>query len=442
MTGPARGSGVPGLLVLARARTADDRDRNRLLVVAVAAAGALAGTAVAIGRLPADRELRDLAPYVAQPGLRIGVVVATLSLVLPVALLALQALRLGGAERARRSRALSLVGATPAQRRMVEALRTGRAGLLGGLLAGPAQGLLWVLLGWLPPTGVRLVPPPGPADLVTWAVLVGLGGLVGVLTGAAAAGGRGARPPAAAVPWPAVAVALLAAVAAVAAPAWPTVGAAVAAVVVVALLVREPLVARVVRRLRRRGTAVDVLVAARLTADPRSAGRAAAVLALAGLAFGVQGGFAATVPDRDDAAFYFVGVGLAAAVTVVAVLVVLFSLVVAAADQVVTSRRAVAALAALGAEAAVHRRVLTRQLTVLSLPAALAGCTAGLLLHGGYSLLLAASGALDAAPGAAARLLVPLPLTALLVVAGARAAVALVDRPLRAAADPAGLRAP
>jgi hypothetical protein len=427
--------------VLARARTADDRDRNRLLVVAVAAAGALAGTAVAIGRLPADRELRDLAPYVAQPGLRIGVVVATLSLVLPVALLALQALRLGGAERARRSRALSLVGATPAQRRMVEALRTGRAGLLGGLLAGPAQGLLWVLLGWLPPTGVRLVPPPVPADLVTWAVLVGLGGLVGVLTGAAA-GGRGVRPPAAAVPWPAVAVALLAAAAAVAAPAWPTVGAAVAAAAVVALLVREPLVARVVRRLRRRGTAVDVLVAARLTADPRSAGRAAAVLALAGLAFGVQGGFAATVPDRDDAAFYFVGVGLAAAVTVVAVLVVLFSLVVAAADQVVTTRRAVAALAALGAEAAVHRRVLTRQLTVLSLPAALAGCTAGLLLHGGYSLLLAASGALDAAPGAAARLLVPLPLTALLVVAGARAAVALVDRPLRAAANPAGLRAP
>jgi hypothetical protein len=41
-----------------------------------------------------------------------------------------------------------------------------------------------------------------------------------------------------------------------------------------------------------------VLVAARLTADPRSAGRAAAVLALAGLAFGIQGGFAAVIPIR------------------------------------------------------------------------------------------------------------------------------------------------
>jgi hypothetical protein len=122
-------------------------------------------------------------------------------------------------------------------------------------------------------------------------------------------------------------------------------------------------------------------------------------------------------------------------VTAVGVLVVLFSLVVAAADQVVTTRRSVAALTALGTEPALHRRVLQRQLTVLSRPAALAGCVVGLMGYG-------PSAAVDGGPGAAAWLLAPLPLTALLVTGGARLAVALVARPLRAAADPAGLRAP
>jgi predicted lysophospholipase L1 biosynthesis ABC-type transport system permease subunit len=117
------------------------------------------------------------------------------------------------------------------------------------------------------------------------------------------------------------------------------------------------------------------------------------------------------------------------------VLVVLLALVVAAADQVVTTRRSVAALTALGVEPALHRRVLARQLTVLSLPAALAGCAVGLFLHG-------SAGLLEGGPRAVAWLLAPLPLTALLVVAAARVAVALVAGPLRAAADPAGLRAP
>jgi hypothetical protein len=279
------------------------------------------------------------------------------------------------------------------------------------------------------------VPVPVAADLLTWAALVGLGGLVGVLTGVAVAGGRRERPPATPPPVLPVAVALLAVALVLWSPGPVTVGLAGAATVVAVLLVREPLVARVVRRLRHRGTAVDALVAARLTADPRSAGRAAAVLGVAGLAFGVQGGFAASVPDRDDAAFYLTGVGLAGAVTVVGVLVVLCSLVVAAADQVVASRRAVAALTALGADAALHRRVLGRQLTVLSLPAALAGCAVGLLLYGPHALV-------EGRPDAAAWLLAPPLLTALLVLAVARGAVALVARPLRAATGPDGLRAP
>ncbi len=432
---PAGRAPVRGLAVLARATTPGDRRRQRLLIVAVAAAGALGTAALAVAVLPAGRELPGMAPFVGEPGLRVGVVTGALLLLLPVALLGVQALRLGSAEQARRLAALRLVGATPGQLRTIAAIRTGRAGLLGGVLAGPGYLVLWVLLGALPADGFRLLPPLVPGLLAAWPGAVLLGGLAGVLTGWATAGGPRGRPSAVRRGVLPIAVAVPVVVAAATSLTVVTVGFALLAVVVAGLVVREPLAARAVRRLRRRGGAVDALVAARLAADPVAPGRVAAVLGLAGLALGIEGGVAAGAVDHENAAFYLAGVGLAGATTVVAVVVALLSLVVAAADQVVAARRAAAALGALGADPGLHRAVLRRQLTALSLPAALAGCVVGLLGYGTDALV--AGG-----PAEVVVLLVPLPLTALLVLGAARLAVALVAGPLRAAIAPVNLRAP
>lgn len=433
----AWGAGLRGLAVLAAARTGGDRGRQRLLVAAVAAAGVLGMAAGAVALLPAGVELPGTAQFVREPGLRIGVIIGALLLVAPVALLGVQALRLGGAEQARRLAALRLAGATPVQRRLIAAIRVGRAGLLGGASAGPGYLLLWVLLGWLPAPGLRLLPPLAPATLAVWPAVAVVGGLAGVLTGWATAGGPRGRPSAVRRGVLPVTVAVLAVAMAVRSTDAVTLGCALLAVGAAVLLVREPLAMRAARRLRRPGRPVEVLVAARLSADPLAAGRAAAVLGLAGVALGVEGGVAAAAVGLEDAGFYLAGVGLAGAATAVAVLVAMLSLVVAAADQVVADRRAVAALAALGAEPELHRAVLRRQLTVLSLPAALTGCVMGQVVYGPIALIEPAPSAL-----AIAVLLVPLPLVALFVLATARFAVALVAGPLRAAADPANLRAP
>lgn len=179
-----------------------------------------------------------------------------------------------------------------------------------------------------------------------------------------------------------------------------------------------------------------MLAAARMAADPGPPGRAAAVLGLCGLAFGVQGGFvAATVEYEQERGFYLTGVGLASAVTVVAVLVVVFALVVAAVDQVVAARRSVAALAALGVEPALHRRVLYRQLTAVSWPVACGAAFVGVALFGPS---IVANEGLTA--GVVTALLLPVPLAALVVLGLAGLAVAVVAGLLRSAADPTHLR--
>ncbi len=232
-----------------------------------------------------------------------------------------------------------------------------------------------------------------------------------------------------------VVVAVLGVGLAVLSPTVLTVPAAVLAVGTAVLLLRMPLAVRMARWMTRRGRPVDVLAAARLAADPGPPGRVAAVLGLCGLAFGVQGGLAAVTADNEEAGFYLAGVGLAGAATLVAVLVAVFPLLVAAADQMVAARRSTAALAALGVDPELHRRVLFRQLTALSLPVACGAAVVGLGVYGIAAIV--GSGVTSVAVAA---LLVPVPLTAFAVLGMARLAVAAVAGPLRSAADPVQLR--
>ena len=73
--------------------------------------------------------------------------IATLLLTVPVFALAVQALRVGSVARDRRMASLRLAGATPSDVRVIAAAEAGGAALAGGLLAGPAYLLLWILAG-------------------------------------------------------------------------------------------------------------------------------------------------------------------------------------------------------------------------------------------------------------------------------------------------------
>ena len=138
---------------LATPTSGADRGRFALIAGATAAAGALLVAALHILRLPTfdpgspGEANADLANYVTEGGLRGGVVIATLLLTVPVFALAVQALRVGSVARDRRMASLRLAGATPGDVRRIAAAEAGGAALAGGLLAGPAYVLLWIVAG-------------------------------------------------------------------------------------------------------------------------------------------------------------------------------------------------------------------------------------------------------------------------------------------------------
>ncbi|MGI4893894.1 MAG: hypothetical protein ACRYF3_02135, partial [Janthinobacterium lividum] len=128
------------------------------------------GSVVEEIREPAGR----LAPFLAQSGLRPGVIVAAILLVLPFLALAVQALRVGRVVEDRRSRRLLTAGATWRDLRRLKVARTTAAFVRGALLAAPAYLLLWLVLGLALPPGSRLLPPPAwPLPLV-WLVVIGV----------------------------------------------------------------------------------------------------------------------------------------------------------------------------------------------------------------------------------------------------------------------------
>jgi hypothetical protein len=388
---------------LARPLTPADRRRERLVAAAVAGCGVFLLSAftmltvtdeIAAGGPGFGDPGKQLAPYLAQPGLRNGTAFGAALLVVPFALLAVQALRTGTAARERRLATLSLAGATRGQVRRIARWEGTRAAVLGGLAAGPAYLVLWLVVGVALPGGLRLLPRPAPELVVVWpavVALLGVGGAVAAMLAARPASvtplgiarraprplGRSRRPLLAlALGTTVVGVSWLSAV-----PGRGDLGLllAVGGPLVLCVLGGAPLVAAVARRAAR-GDLVSAMAARRLLADVRTPGRVAGVLLAAGLALGAVLSLGTSVLlelPGDEMPFYLGGLGLAALGALLACLVATSSLVVAATEQVLDGRRGIAVLVALAASPDVVLRVVRRQLALTAVPATVLGAVLG-----------------------------------------------------------------
>lgn len=482
---------------LSRARTPVDRLRSRTTAAATAGIGVAALAASSIAGLGAadlqgggyvvpgtggglDEFVTSgggLAPFLAQPGLRPGAVLAAVLLVVPFAALAGQALRVGSLAQQREAAQLALSGATPADLRRLRRSRAARAFGIGGLLAGPAYLLLWLLIGRALPFGSRLLP-----DLQGWLLLVWAAVAAGLwLLGAAVGGRRRAAvaplarttspdtPPSAARVWLTAAVAVLLPVAAfqlsvdggMLALALLLEGLLLLAVVSGVVARRaarttplldeaggRPSAGRARRRLvagrLSRDPAVAVLAAAQRRGSPRAAGAVAGVLFVCGLSFGVEAVLVADVltPDegmgQSDLGFYVGGALLAGLIGLTAAVVALLALALSLTDHLLGARRAVASTAALGTDLRQLVAVQSRALQMTAVPATAAGALlAGLLFA--VPLMLRSPGKGLAA--AAASLGVAL-LASLLVALACRAVAGLLSGRVRAAAALGNLRTP
>jgi len=465
-------------LLLARPAGAADRGRFLLIAGSVALAGALLLAAVHILRLPADGasgvvELGPLSPdsergrglsdYLTDGGLRPGVMIAALLLAVPVLALTVQSLRVGSVARDRRMASLRLAGATPRDVRTVAAAEAGGGAIAGALLAGPAYLLLWLLVGILPPSGMRMLDAPHALDLLAWAALVPLAGAAGALAGAAIQGRilvaplgvrRRNRPPA---PGRASRAALIAGIALIvtsiaAVPLLAPHSAGALGLLILAMLglllaafAGGPrLVLASARVLARRSGAEALLAARRLRADPCSAGRVAGVLVVCGVALGVEAVLVAELlldgGLDDQGGFYLAGYGMAALAVLVAAAVALLTLLVGAADGLLDARRPLATLSVLGVDEQALVRVLARQLSATAVPAVVAGALAG---GPGFALLIATSND-ERALEAATRALLPAGFAAVaaafVLATAARLAARLLRSLIRTAIDPENLR--
>ncbi len=437
-----------------------------------------------------------LAPFLAEPGLRPGAVVAAVLLVLPFLALAVQALRVGRVVEERRARRLLVAGASWADLRRLRVARTSAAFVRGALLAAPVYLLLWLLLGVALPEGTRLLPRPQWWTPLLWLAVVGLLwvtaralAVAGHRRDAAQALQRSGMP----VRVPSRLFVLLTAVGGVAALfAGPLGGGSpvVFAVLVVVAVVLFALAAgagaarsaastvrvrvapaggegfdgaaaaRGPRRRPRRRSSGGRDRAAGLLADAQRRGSTAAVtgtagvLFVCGLSFGVEASLSGQVlAERageasdggyapSDVAFYLGGAGLAAAVGLVAAVVAVAALLLSLTDHLLGNRRAVASTAALGAEVRRLVRVQALCLARTAVPAVVLGF---LVAAVPYSLLFVGGAAAGTAGGVAWAVLVPLValvvVTALVALACRLLATALTGR-VRSAAALENLRVP
>jgi hypothetical protein len=462
---------LSGALLLARPASPADRTRSLLVAVSTGVAGALLVAAARIARLQLDTDgssfgfgftprtgSEELAPYVSQAGLRPGVVLGVLLLAVPVLALAVQALRTGSVARDRKLSSVRLAGATPGEVRRIAAVEAAGAALVGGLLAGPAYLLLYVLLGALPTAGHRLLPSPDGIDLLAWLAVVVLALLAGLLAGGLVArrvvvDPLGVRRRTRDVPpgKVALAVTLLAAaglatgvIAMAVGPAhwWFPIGLILVSLLVMVFAGAPAAVTALGRRRARRAGAVDLLAGLRVAAAPRSNGRVAAVLLVCGVAFGVQ---AVLVGDLlrshnlgDDRSFYLGGHALAAAGVVVALVVAVVTLLVGMSDALLEARRPLAALRALGVQESELEESLRAQSSTGTVPAVVVGTVLGAV---GITTLIAGD---EAWSHEAARAALPVAVTALvaalLVRLLVRGSARLLRGSLRAATDPENLR--
>lgn len=431
----------PGEVVreLARPRSGADHLRARATTAAAAGIGVVLLMAVTIAGIPdlvrpemvPTSVQDDLSPFLRQPGLRPGTVLAALLLVLPFAALAVQALRVGSTALLRQAGLLALTGATPADLRRIRVVRTRAAFLRGGLVAGPVYLLLWLALGVALPPGSRLLPTPQWWLPMAWAgvvlLMLGTGALLAVRAprttaddgdalGAALAEPRRGSGRVPALGWAltcgAGALALLFSGFIGGGPSGSPVllllqlgGVVVLAGVSAALLLarraarsdrsRRTLLGRrrvrPARRVRRGDAAVAALAGAQRRANPVAAGTVGGVLFVCGLSFGVEAVFSAGLFVQEtgyrptDLGFYLGGAALAAAVAGVGIVVALLALALSLTDHLLAVRRSVAATAALGLEPRRLLAVQAKALTGTTVPAVVAGTlVAGLLMAQSY----------------------------------------------------------
>jgi hypothetical protein len=319
---------------------------------------------------------------------------------------------------------------------------TAVAGAAGGLLAGPVYLLLWLVLGPAQPAASRLLPALAPADLLTWACLVPVSVGLAAAAGARSSTGPRRRPLRG---WWWVALAAVALTGMFALPRLSQIAdrqlqvalmsAAVTLLLLAALGSGTPWVRGKAARMSRRSSTADVLAAGGLRTLAGPAGRAAGVLLGAGLTTGV-----ATVllgiTLREGTALgsggSLPGLVLAA---VAAGLAGLATLTLAAVDDLLTTRRALAAMAAVGADLATLQVMQRRRLRAATVAPLVCGLLVGGLGYGALSATPASAPANDAWP-----LLIVGPIAVALLMLANAGIVRLLSSRTRAAIDPANLR--
>ncbi|GAB2635746.1 FtsX-like permease family protein [Kribbella swartbergensis] len=435
------------LVQLARSRTPADRNRVQLATAALGLSGALLLAALRIARL-GDAELSKAvySNYVAESGLRSGLVAILIILAVLTGGLAVQALRLGTAARERRLAALRLAGASRKQVRQLSVTDAALVGLAGGLVAGPLYLVLSLLFGLLPRMA-QVLPGAEPLDLVTWIPVVAMttaaGALIGSLLHRDQLLPSGDRPEPVRTGIIAGPVMILLGLFTVR---W--IGYVASTVFVIGLALffvsLAPLwIQAVGRRFKRSGDPASLLTGVHLVTDARPAGRMATLLAccaflIGSLASGTIGVITAGEDLAEQPAFYVTGFALGSVGVLLVVLTGLAALVVGVADQLVDQRRQLACLTALGVDARFLRRVIRRQLTAVAAPALAGGLLLGTLLGVGRLV----GGAAD--PFRVSTLITAAGLTAagwLLGLLGGIVAGFLLRNQLHDALDPENLRA-
>lgn len=410
---PERAAGVGALLADAVRRDPAERRRSRWMAAALAGAGVFALAAVAVltipfsvERQPLDPRLPGLAPFLAERGLRPGTAFGAALLVLPFVAFAVQALRLGSAARERRLSALRLAGATGADLRRIAAVEGGRSGLAGGLLVAPAYLALWLLLGVLLPSGMRMLPPLLAVQALAWLALVPVLAVAGALAAVRSVrpatvdplGGprRRVRPPSrAGVVLPVLLVAALGGgLVGIRWFGWwyveATVWALIALLVAVPLAAGPALVSLAGRLTVLLPDPVSQIAGRRLLADVRTPGRVSGVLAACGLVVGITtvllGAFAGGGTEVADDTLVLGALLAMLLAAGFAMLVGTASLLVGATEQVLDTRRPTAVLAALGMPPERLRAVLERQLQATAVVPAVLGVLGGWALWTGLAL--------------------------------------------------------
>jgi cell division protein FtsX len=435
------------LVKLARSRTPADRSRIQLATAALALSGALLLGALRIARLGESELSKAIySNYVAESGLRAGLIAILVILALLTAGLAVQALRLGTAARERRMAALRLAGASSKQVRQLSVTDAAMAGLAGGLLAGPVYLVLSLLLGLLPRMA-QILPGAELVDVLIWIPVVvittGAGALIGSLLHRDELLPREEHP--AEQPRTGIIVGPVLIVLGLASARWLGYVASTALVVGLGLcfLGLTPVWIRIIgARLKRSNDPANLLTGIRLIADARPSARMAMLLGCCGFLVGtLVNGLVSVLVSRDELyerGFYATGFGMSVVGLLLVVLIAMAALIVGVADQLVDQRRQLACLTALGVDVRFLRRVIRRQLTAIAAPA----LATGLLLGAFLGLARLVGGAID--PFTPTLLITAAGLTVagwLLGLLGGTAAGFLLRNQLRDALDPENLRA-